>query len=379
MNRLMRQLFDNLDNGVAIISPDATLRYANRAALKVLPGTLGEPLAADSIRHQLQAARAGYVKLPLSVEIDAPGHKIDPDRLRATLLPAPVGDDYVLLLSNISETQLYENTVGNLAEILQQELSEPIERFVADVDTLRTALDPGAAKELGLSHSLLQRLAEDGALIATRLPRLALLARSFAHSPMLRDERIIVGDLVSEAFSRAKATLRTRRIRVGISGVNEHLPVVYGSPSWLGQALGEYIEHLAGNTEQGSELRLSAHASGNFVTLHLASAGFGIANHLRERIFLPFNPNRAGDESTEAGERLALGMALCKRVVELHGGHIRMTGNDDEINEIAIELPTGGMRVLDTPQSGIDQAQRYARDLATLMQRQLGTAHRASI
>jgi signal transduction histidine kinase len=375
----MRQLFDNLDDGVAIVSPEAILRYANKAALKVLPATLGEILPADNIRHQLQAARAGYVKLPLSVEIDAPGHKIDPDRLRATLLPAPVGDDYVLLLSNITESQLYENTVGNLAEILQVELADPVERFVDAVDALRQHLGAQGAKDLGLSQTLLDGLARDGALIAARLPRLALLARSFSHAPMLRDERMVVGDLVSEAFARAKSTLRARRIRVGLSGINEQLPVVYGSPSWLGQALGEYIEHLAGNTEQGSELRLSAHASGNFVTLHLASEGFGIANHLRERVFLPFNPNRAADEADQAGEHLSLGMALCKRIVELHGGHVRLTGNNDEITEIAIELPTGGLRARDTPQAGIDQAQRYARDLATLMQRQLGAAHRASL
>jgi signal transduction histidine kinase len=64
-----------------------------------------------------------------------------------------------------------------------------------------------------------------------------------------------------------------------------------------------------------------------------------------------------------------LGLPLVNRIIGLHGGNMRMSIVDGEDTRVMIEFPTG------QPQRGqasidMEQAQRYAADLALLMQRQ---------
>jgi signal transduction histidine kinase len=54
------------------------------------------------------------------------------------------------------------------------------------------------------------------------------------------------------------------------------------------------------------------------VEVSVVDDGVGVALEDRERIFLPYV--RAGDERGAGG--LGLGLAICKRIVEAHGGRI---------------------------------------------------------
>jgi hypothetical protein len=74
----------------------------------------------------------------------------------------------------------------------------------------------------------------------------------------------------------------------------------------------------------------------------------------------------AARNPTHANGRL--GLPLVNRIVGLHGGNMRMSIVDGEDTRVMIEFPTGA------PQRGqanldMEQAQRYAADLAQLMHR----------
>lgn len=365
MNLNMQKLFDSLRDGLIIVSTEGVVRYANQAARKIMPLVPGKPMPADGIRHQLKAAGQGYVRLPLTMEVDVQGQAQDADRLRVTLQQAPVGDDYVVVVHNITETQFYENTVNNLAELLHQELSAPFQGMVAGLDALLAKLggdeaysDPASLQEMGAS------VAEEGAALLERLKQLMLMAETFSRSPMVGNDRILAQDLVSEVLRAAQPMLTARRIRVGMVGINENLPTLYGSRPWLVRALAEYMHYMAGRTQEGSDFLLTAKGGGNFIILQLRNTGQGMPAHLRDRAFLPFH--RGGGSPGESG--LGLSLALCKRVVELHKGHVRLVESDDETTELILELPAGGVREAEDP-DGLQQAQRYAQDIARLMQR----------
>jgi two-component system sensor kinase ParS len=70
-------------------------------------------------------------------------------------------------------------------------------------------------------------------------------------------------------------------------------------------------------------------AGGGFVEVAVSDDGPGIAAEDRERIFEPYV--RGGGGSRAGG--LGLGLAICKRIVEAHGGAILVT-----------DAPGGGSR-----------------------------------
>ncbi|MEE9607060.1 MAG: HAMP domain-containing sensor histidine kinase [Myxococcota bacterium] len=77
-------------------------------------------------------------------------------------------------------------------------------------------------------------------------------------------------------------------------------------------------------------------AQGSFVELAVADDGPGVAAEDRERIFRPYV--QGVDESDAGG--LGLGLAICRRLVESHGGRIEVTDRPGGGSRFAFTLPT---------------------------------------
>jgi light-regulated signal transduction histidine kinase (bacteriophytochrome) len=97
-------------------------------------------------------------------------------------------------------------------------------------------------------------------------------------------------------------------------------------PSVLGNAgqLGQLVANLLGNAlkfrTEGTVPRVAvtARATGAQVTLTVADNGIGIDEKHRERIFVMFK--RLHGRAAYEGN--GIGLALCKRIAELHGGTV---------------------------------------------------------
>ena len=149
------------------------------------------------------------------------------------------------------------------------------------------------------------------------------------------------------------------------------MPVIYGSRDWLVEALYGYIEHMVNNCRVRSDLELQARPYGNFISIQIRNHGRGLPKQAGTRSFLPFGRSPAGGDKAEAGlSGLELGMALCRHVVELHRGSMRLNEEDGDITSFVLELPAGAPPESISPDLGADQVRRYAEDLTRLMQRQ---------
>lgn len=74
---------------------------------------------------------------------------------------------------------------------------------------------------------------------------------------------------------------------------------------------------------------------------------------------------------------MSIGLPLCKRIVELHGGQLKIQHREDDSTELTLQLPTGGSR-RENAKLDMQQAQRYAEDLAKLMARRRAKAGTAA-
>ena len=77
------------------------------------------------------------------------------------------------------------------------------------------------------------------------------------------------------------------------------------------------------------------------VQVSVADTGPGIAAEDVERIFEEFQQTDAGFEQREG---TGLGLALSKRLVELHGGQIWVESEVGEGSTFVFTLPAGGIR-----------------------------------
>lgn len=365
MNPHMKALFESLQEALLIVSATGETLYANPVAQEILQISAGANYSTEWLQSQIRAIRQGYLKLPLTFQVELPRRSEHADQMQVTLLQSPAGSNFILVMKNITAEQLYQNAVGNLAEMVHSEFGAPVKRFLAAVADTLAQFENSAKGNLALQNAVAV-VSREGASLERVLQKASLLAGAYRWFPMRDDQRVLVTSLVDDALLASQPLLVERGIQVRFCGLDDNLPVIYGSKVFLTQALAAYLAYLVERIGRGVNILISAKASGNVVLLTITNYGDllpGKSSSAR----LPLS-GMAGSKSIDT---LDLPLALCKRVVELNGGSLRFGGKNGKVHSITFELPVGapakpyGESCDECPIAS--QAMQYARDLAELL------------
>jgi signal transduction histidine kinase len=225
--------------------------------------------------------------------------------------------------------------------------------FVAGVShELRTPLTVihTAAYNLrgGLAHSPAQ-VEQYGALIqkeSGRLKEMVEQVLQFAGAKAGRlvgkTEPLSVAAVVDEAIESSRAVVEEARAEVQ-KGVDRDLPPILGDRA----ALRRVLENLLANAaKHGSKdprwigIFASRAAGGNraAVEIRVADRGPGIPSGEQKHVFDAFFRGRRAIEEQVHGT--GLGLHLAKRIVEAHGGTIRVKSEPGRGTEIVVTLPS---------------------------------------
>jgi signal transduction histidine kinase len=113
------------------------------------------------------------------------------------------------------------------------------------------------------------------------------------------------------------------------------------------QVLFNLLTNAVKFTPAGGTITLSARRSGGSVEVAVADTGVGIAAGDLPRIFDEFGQAR---NQTGQAEGTGLGLALCKRYVELHGGAIGVASEVGAGSTFTISLPVRQAAPLEAPE-----------------------------
>lgn len=140
-------------------------------------------------------------------------------------------------------------------------------------------------------------------------------------------ERVLV--LTSNVFAQAGIQVE--------SALLPQLPTFMGQPNQMTQILLNILLNAIAAMPNGGTLQLTtsttneASTGQTYVVITIADNGIGMADEVRERIFEPFFTTKA--------EGSGLGLAVCKRLVEQHGGTISVTSELGEGSSFRIAFP----------------------------------------
>jgi signal transduction histidine kinase len=128
-------------------------------------------------------------------------------------------------------------------------------------------------------------------------------------------ETVVLRELTQETIQRLEATLQSKNIAVTIS---PELPRLYGDRLYLGELLKGLIENAARylNGQRDPHIEIGVRQQDNQQIIFVRDNGPGIDPRYHNRIFNLFEKL---DPMTEGS---GIGLALAKRVVEMHGGKI---------------------------------------------------------
>jgi two-component system sensor histidine kinase KdpD len=132
----------------------------------------------------------------------------------------------------------------------------------------------------------------------------------------------------------SRSLLARHRVSVGIPA---DAPLVQFDAVLIERVLCNLLENAAKHTPAGTEIRVSASVQEERIEIAVADDGPGLPPSMGERIFDKFTRGR--EESAVSG--VGLGLAICRAIVEAHGGSIRAEAPDEGGARFVFTLPLG--------------------------------------
>ncbi|MDD5558425.1 DUF4118 domain-containing protein [Candidatus Methylomirabilis sp.] len=163
-------------------------------------------------------------------------------------------------------------------------------------------------------RELLESLSEEADRLNRLVNNLLEMTRLESGTLQVRKEWYPLEEVVGAALGRLAKLLRDRPVTTSLPA---DLPLVPIDDVLLEQVLINLLDNAVKHTPDGSPLEITAWAHDATVTVEVADRGPGLPSGDEKRVFDKFY---RGSGSTSRGA--GLGLAICRGIVEAHGGRI---------------------------------------------------------
>ena len=342
LQALHSSVLTSMSSGVLTTDLDGRITFANRAAQELL-GTpsvdlVGRPLltlglvgeaewkriaASDSEIFRLENARQSgeaedYFGISVTALRDGSDHTIG----------------RILIFQNLTELKRLEGevrlkdklaAVGELAAGIAHEIRNPLASISGSVQVLKNSSTPGSPE---------QRLME---IVVAESHRLSSILEDFLRyvRPKERAEEPVdapsaLDDVLTLLAHGDEASSRHRVVQ----DIHPRSVVVQADPGQLRQIFWNVARNALAAMPGGGTLTVSARVQGGHWNVSFKDEGHGMTTGERDRLFTPFAHSFPGGTG--------LGLAIVYRIVEEHGGTIRVDSAAGRGTIVSISLPLAG-------------------------------------
>ena len=336
LNALMRQrqsILDSVGDGIFGMDMAGNLTFINRSAAEMLgyspQDLLGQNMHA-LIHHSRpdgtpypaeESAIFGSLKqeTPLHVDDDVfwrkEGKALPVEYVACPLVESDHVDGIVVAFTDVTERRRLDRMKDEFIATVSHELRTPL-------TSLRAALGLVASGALEKRPEKIPQMLDIALANCDRLVRLV--------NDIVDFERIGSGTLplhksewnAIDLLRRAMDPERSAASRAGLTFRLDVQPVdVWVDGDRILQVMGNLIRNAIKFSEKGGEIRLAARASSETeVTFEVQDQGAGIPEDKLDLIFDRFQQADASDTRMQGGT--GLGLALCRGIINQHGGRI---------------------------------------------------------
>jgi two-component system sensor histidine kinase KdpD len=225
-----------------------------------------------------------------------------------------------------------ERLRSSLLSSVSHDLRTPLSVITGSASALLQS-DPPLEAEA--RRDLIETIHEEGQRLNRLVRNLLDMTRLASGAVKVAKEWQPIEGVIGAALGRLDEVLAGRKIAVGVA---PDLPPVPIDDLLIEQVLINLLENAAKYAPAGTPIDIDAHLDVDKLVVSVADRGPGIPSELAERIFEKFY--RLPREG--AGGGAGLGLAICRGIVEAHGGRIWADSREGGGTVFRFALPIEG-------------------------------------
>ena len=224
-----------------------------------------------------------------------------------------------------------EKLRANLLRTISHDLRTPLTSISGNADNL---LANDEVFDIETRRHIYTDIREDSEWLISLVENLLSVSRMGDGKSDIRMSAELVSDVIDEAVRRTEKNANTHKLTVKES---DGILLARMDARLIVQVLINLIDNAIKYTPRGSEIEISAVEKDNEIAITVADNGHGIADEIKPRVFDMFYTG--AEKIADSRRSLGLGLALCKSIVNAHGGEITVSDNKPHGAVFTFTLP----------------------------------------
>lgn len=198
--------------------------------------------------------------------------------------------------------------------MISHELRTPLTSIIGFTTTL---LAKDVTWTPGEMHDFIHMIQQESERLQELIDQLLDLSRLEAGMLPITPKPCGLPVIMEEAFPQI---LTLTKEHILITHIPENLPKVFADPRRIAQVIVNLMRNASTYSPPGTEISLSAFLRKDFIQIEVSDLGVGIPASEHRKLFKSFHRGTGAENSRAQGA--GLGLAICKRLIDAHGGRI---------------------------------------------------------
>jgi two-component system, NtrC family, nitrogen regulation sensor histidine kinase NtrY len=333
----IQAILENVNVGIMVVEPDGKIQLANSFTKKMfevpLLRSVEDLKKVDEKIYNAVISMTASDKQVIKVHV---GEKMIDLSIHLKEIVQRNKNQKIFLMQNISR-ELDDKEVEawqKLTQVLTHEIMNSVTPISSLSDAIQNIIsDKGKPIDLRqLGHEQLEDIHDSVATISSRskgLMKFVSAYKEFAKNPEVKPVTFDLVPLVQKITELFAPDIEKNRIRLQYNFQKTSIETK-ADPILIEQVLINVIKNAIEAVAHDGKGIINIQIKKDFkVQLSVSDNGAGIPAEIRERIFIPF--------FTTKQKGSGVGLSLCKQIMKLHDGHIRVSSSPNEGSVFTME------------------------------------------
>jgi PAS domain S-box-containing protein len=251
----------------------------------------------------------------------------------ANLVTDADGEPFCSMASfvDITERKKLDELKDEFIGLVSHELRTPLTVINGCLSTVLTEWDRLPSGE---AQQLLRDAVLESESLSYLVENLLELSRVQARQLALYTEPTDIKTIVRETLNKIKRQAPSHQFVISIP---DELQLINADPLRIERILYNLLDNAAKYSPPGSQIKVSAKAESERLVIGVSDHGKGLSPSEQARIFSPFQ--RLEDSRPDRARGIGLGLLVCRRLVEAHGGEMWVESKKGKGSTFLFTLP----------------------------------------